>query len=116
MKEELDHIVENEIGELVPRPADKNVIRTKWVFKNKMNEQGEVIRKKERLVCKGYSQQEGIDYDKTYAPVVRIEVVSLFLAYAAHKKFKVYQMDVKLTFLNGEHGEEVYIGKAKGFL
>ena len=88
MKEELDQIVKNETWELVPRPADKNVIGTKWVFKNKMNEQGEVVRNKERLVCKGYSQQ-GIDYDKTYALVARIEVVRLFLAYATHKQLKV---------------------------
>ena len=57
MKEELDQIVKNETWELVPRPADNNVIGTKWVFKNKMNEQGEVVRNKERLVCKGYLQQ-----------------------------------------------------------
>ena len=89
MKEELEQIVKNETSELVPRPADKNVIGTKQVFKNKMNEQGEVVRNKERLVCKNYSQQEGIDYEETYALVARIEAVRLFLAYATHKKFKV---------------------------
>ena len=94
MKEELDQIVKNETWELVPRPTYKNVIGTKWVCRNKMNEQGEVVRNKEILVCKGYSQKEGIYYEVTYAPVV-------FLAYAAHKKFKVYQMDVMLAFLNG---------------
>ena len=90
MKEELDQIVKNKAWELVPRLVDKNVIGTKWVFRDKMNEQGEVVRNKEILVCKGYSQQEGIDYDETYAPVARIKVARLFLAYAAHKKFKVY--------------------------
>ena len=80
-----------------------------------MNEQGEVVRNKERLVCKGYSQQERIGYEKTYAPMARIEVVRLFLAYAAHKKFKVYQMDVKSAFLNGEIEEEVYIEQPEGF-
>ena len=60
---------------------------------NKMNEQGEVVRNKEKLVCKGYSQKEGIDYEETYAPVVRREVARLFLAYVVQKKFKVYQMD-----------------------
>ena len=100
MKEELDQIVKNETWELFPRPADKNVIGTQWVFRNK-----------ERLVCKGYSQQEGIDYDETYAPMERIEVVRLFLASATYKKFKVYQMDVKSVFLNGELEEEVYILK-----
>ena len=98
MKEELAQIVKNETWELVHRPTKKNVIGTKWVFRNKMNEQGEVVRNKERLVCKGFSQQQGIDYKETYALVARIEVVRLFLAYAAQKKFKVYQMDVKSAF------------------
>ena len=100
MKEELDQILKNETWELVPRPANKNVIGTKWVFRNKMNEQGEVVRKKVILVYKGYSQKEGIDYDETYAPIEIIEVVRLLLAYVAYKKFKVYQMDIKLSFLN----------------
>ena len=72
MKEELDQIVKNETWELVPRTIDKNVIGTKWVFRNKMNEQGKVVRNKERLVCKGYSQKEGIDNEENYAPVARI--------------------------------------------
>ena len=114
MKEELDQIVKNETWELVPRPVDKNVIGTKWVFRNKMNEQGEVVRNKARLVCKGYSQEEGIDYDETNALVARIEVVILFLAYVVQKKFKVYQMDVKSTFLKGELEEEVYIEQPQG--
>ena len=80
MKEELDQIVKNETWELVPRPKIKNVIGTKWVFKNKMNEQGEVVRNKAKLVCKGYSQKEGIDYEETYALVARMEAVRMFLA------------------------------------
>ena len=67
------------------------------------------------MACKDYSQKEGIDYDETYAPVARIEAIRLYLAYAAQKKLKVYQMDVKSTFLNEEHEEEVYIEKPKGF-
>ena len=66
-----------------------------------MNEQGEVVRNKARLVCKGYSQQEGIDYEETYAPIARMEGVRMFLAYIGNKKFKVYQMNVKSAFLNG---------------
>ena len=79
-----------------------------------MNEQGEVVRNKERVVCKGYSRKEGIDYDETYTPMARIEVVRLFLAYVVQKKFKVYQMDVKLAFLNEELEEEVYTEQPKG--
>ena len=91
------------------------MIGTKWVFRNKMNEQGEVARNKVRLVCKGYSQQEGIDYEETYAPIDKIEAIRMFLTYAENTKFKVYQMDVKSAFLNGELEEEVYIEKPEGF-
>ena len=76
---------------------------------NKMNEQGEVVRNKARLVCKGYLQQEGIDYKETYAPVAIMQAVKMFLAYAANNGFKVYEMDVKSAFLNGELEEEVNI-------
>nr|GFC87972.1 copia protein [Tanacetum cinerariifolium] len=68
--------------------------------KNKKDESSLVIRNKVRLVAVGYSQQEGFDYDETFAPVARIEAIRLFLAYAAHKDFSVYQMDVKTAFLN----------------
>ena len=78
------------------------MIGTKWVFWNKMNGQGEVVRNKARLVCKGYSQQECIDYEETYGPIARMEAVRMFLSYATNKKFKVYQIDVKFAFLNGE--------------
>nr|GFB67307.1 retrovirus-related Pol polyprotein from transposon TNT 1-94 [Tanacetum cinerariifolium] len=74
---------------LVPRPEGKSVIKTKWIFKNKKDESSLVIRNKARLVAVGYSQQKGIDYDETFAPVARIEAIRLFLAYAAHKNFTV---------------------------
>nr|GFC67065.1 retrovirus-related Pol polyprotein from transposon TNT 1-94 [Tanacetum cinerariifolium] len=82
---------------------------------NKKDKSSSVIRNKARLVAVGYSQQEGIDYDETFAPVARIEAIRLFLAYAAHKDFTVYQMDVKTTFLNGILKEEVYVGQPPGF-
>nr|GEV51332.1 retrovirus-related Pol polyprotein from transposon TNT 1-94 [Tanacetum cinerariifolium] len=85
-------------------------------LKNKKDESSLVIRNKPRLVAVGYSQQEGIDYDETFAPVARIEAIRLFLAYAAHKDFTVYQMDVKTTFLNGILKEEVYVGQPPGFV
>ena len=107
--------MKNDTLELVPRPKDKNVIGTKWIFRNKMNEKGKVMRNKVRLVCKGYWQEEGKYYEDTYAPIERMEVVRMFLAYAASKKFKVYQMDIKSTFLNGELEEEVYMEKPNGF-
>ena len=115
MNEELDQIEKNQTQDLVPRPKDKNGIGTKWVSKNKMNEDGQVVRNKARLVCKGYSQVEGVDYEETFAPVVKMEAIRMFLAFASHKKLKVYQMDVKPTFLNGYLEEEVYIKKPDGF-
>ena len=89
MNEELDQIERNQTWELVPRPKDKNVIGTKWVYKNKMNEDGQVIKKKDRLVCKGYDQVEGIDYEEKFAPVARLEAIRMFLAFSSYKKIKV---------------------------
>jgi hypothetical protein len=98
MDEELDQIEKNDTWELVPRPKNKNVIGTKWVFRNKLNEDGQVTRNKARLVYKGYAQIEGIDFEETYDPVARIEAIHLLLAYACSKNFKVYQMDTKINF------------------
>ena len=101
MNEEIEQIEKNKTWTLVPRPKDKNVIGTKWVFRNKLNEDGKVLGNKVRLVCKGYSQEEGIDYGETFAPIARLQGVKTLFAYATHKGFKVYQMDVKSAFLNG---------------
>ena len=116
MNEEIEKIEKKKTWTLVPRPKDKNVIGTKWVFRNKLNEDGQVSRYKARLVCKGYSQEEGVDYGETFTPVARLEGVKTLLAYVAHNGFKVYQMDVKSIFLNGILDEEVYIEKPKGFI
>jgi hypothetical protein len=115
MDEELDQIEKNDIWELVPRPKNKNVIGTKWVFKNKLNEYGQVTRNKARLVCKGYAQIEGIDFEETFSPVARMEEIFFLLSYACSKNVKIDQMDVKSSFLNGELEEEVYIEQPKGF-
>jgi hypothetical protein len=85
------------------------------VFKNKMNEKGQVVRNKARLVCKRYAKVEGQNFDETFAPVARLEAIRMFLAYSCHKNFKVYQMDVKSTFPNGDLEEEVYMEQPKGF-
>ncbi|KAJ9544346.1 hypothetical protein OSB04_024053 [Centaurea solstitialis] len=116
MQEELLQFKRNKVYRLVPRPQDKSIIKTKWIFRNKKDESGLIVRNKARLVAKGYSQQEGIDYDETFAPVARIEAIRIFLAYAAHKNIKVFQMDVKSAFLNGVLHEEVYIEQPEGFL
>ena len=116
MQEELNQFAHLDVWTLVPRPPHKNIIGTKWIFKNKTDSDNIIVRNKARLVAKGYRQQEGIDYDETFAPVARIEAIRVFLAYAAHKNFTVYQMDVKTAFLNGELDEEVYVSQPDGFV
>ncbi|GKA77472.1 gag-pol polyprotein [Tanacetum coccineum] len=101
MQEELHQFDRLDVWELVDRPLYKNVINMKWIWKNKRDEENTIIRNKARLVAKGYDQKEGIDFKESFAPVPHLELVWLFVAYAAHKSFPVYQMDVKTTFLYG---------------
>ncbi|GKB89385.1 retrovirus-related pol polyprotein from transposon TNT 1-94 [Tanacetum coccineum] len=106
MQEELNQFVANDVWELVPQPKNLTIIGTKWVYRNKLDENGVVSRNKARLVAQGYNQQEGIDYDETYAPVARLESIRILLAYACAIDFKLFQMDVKSAFLNGFINEE----------
>ena len=115
MQEELNQFQRNEVWDLVPKPEGQTVIGTKWVFRNKLNESGIVIRNKARLVAQGYNQEEGIDFDETYAPVARLESIRMLLAYAAFLGFKLFQMDVKSAFLNGFIKEEVFVKQPPGF-
>ncbi|KAG7584165.1 GAG-pre-integrase domain [Arabidopsis suecica] len=115
MQEELEQFERNEVWELVKRPADTNVIGTKWIFKNKSDEKGVVVRNKARLVAQGYNQIEGVDFEETFAPVARLESIRLFLGMACILNFTVHQMDVKSAFLNGILQEEVYVEQPKGF-
>ncbi|GJS09635.1 putative ribonuclease H-like domain-containing protein [Tanacetum coccineum] len=92
------------------------VIGTKWVYRNKRDERGVVVRNKARLAAQGYTQEEGIDYDKVFDPVARIEAIRLFLAFASFMGFIVYQMDVKSAFLYGTIDEEVYVSQPPGFV
>ncbi|GJT12048.1 retrovirus-related pol polyprotein from transposon TNT 1-94 [Tanacetum coccineum] len=116
MQEELNQFKTNDVWELVPNPMDMTIIGTKWVYRNKLDENGVVTRNKARLVAQGYNQQEGIDYDETYAPVARLESIRILLAYACALDFKLYQMDVKSAFLNGFINEEVYVAQPLGFI
>ena len=116
MHEELNNFERNKVWKLVERPKDcRNVIGTKWIFKNKQDEHGMVVRNKARLVAQGYSQIEGIDFGETYAPVARLESIRILLAYASHHNFKLQQMDVKSAFLNGPLNELVYVKQPPGF-
>ncbi|XP_070050440.1 uncharacterized mitochondrial protein AtMg00820-like [Nicotiana tomentosiformis] len=109
MKEEIDQFERNKVWNLVPKPSDASIVGTKWVFKNKLNEFGQVVRNKARLVAQGYSHQEGIDYDETFVHVARFEFIRILLAFVAHKGFRLFQMDVKSVFLKGYISEEVYV-------
>ena len=115
MQEELAGFDRNEVWTLVPPPQYHPIVGTRWVFQNKLDEARVIIRNKERLVAKGFTQIEGLDYDETFAPISRLEAIIIFLSYAAHKGFKVYQMDVKSAFLNGELDTEVYLQQPPGF-
>ncbi|KAH9657663.1 CCHC-type domain-containing protein [Citrus sinensis] len=115
IQEELNQFERNNVWELVPNPEHQSIIGTKWVFRNKMDESSVIVRNKARLVAQGYNQEEGIDFDETFAPVARLESIRMFLAYACHKDFILYQMDVKSAFLNGYIMEEVYVKQPAGF-
>ena len=93
----------------MPRPSHQSIIKTKWVFRNKMNENGDITRNKVRLVAQGYSQEEGIDFEETYAPVARLEAIRILLAFAISQSVKLFQIDVKSAFLNDYIKEEVYV-------
>ena len=99
----------------MPRPKDVNVIRTKWIFKDKMDENGVIVRNKARLVAQGFKQIEEIDFDETFAPVARLESIWILLVVVCVWKFKLFQMDVKSAFLNAILNEEAYVEQSKGF-
>ncbi|GKA53714.1 putative ribonuclease H-like domain-containing protein [Tanacetum coccineum] len=109
MQKELLQFKLQEVWTLMDLPNGKRDLGTKWVFKNKKDERGIVIKNKARLVAQGYTQEEGIGYDEVFAPVARIEAIRIFLAYASFKDFVVYQMDVKSVFIYGKIEEEVYV-------
>ncbi|KAJ3674034.1 hypothetical protein LUZ60_006026 [Juncus effusus] len=109
MQDELAQFERNRVWILVPRPDNRSIIGTKWVFRNK------VVRNKARLVAQGFKQQEGVDFEETFAPVARLESIRLLLAYASIKGFPLFQMDVKSAFLNGFLEEKVYVEQPPGF-
>ncbi|GKB02980.1 putative ribonuclease H-like domain-containing protein [Tanacetum coccineum] len=115
IQDELLQFKLQKVWTLVDLLNGKRPIGTKWVFRNKKDERGIVIKNKARLVTQGYTQEEGIDYDEVFAPVARIEAIRLFLAYASFKDFLVYQTDVKSAFLYGKIEEEVYVCQPPGF-
>ncbi|GKC10268.1 retrovirus-related pol polyprotein from transposon TNT 1-94 [Tanacetum coccineum] len=116
MQEELNEFERLEVWELVPRPDKVMVITLKWIYKVKLDELGGILKNKARLVARGYRQEEGIDFEESFALVARLEAIRIFLAFAAHMNMVVYQMDVKIAFLNGNLREEVYVSQPDGFV
>ncbi|GJV79306.1 copia protein [Tanacetum coccineum] len=116
MQEELLQFKIQKVWTLVDLPYGKKAIGNKWVYRNKKDERGIVVRNKAILVAQGYKQEEGIDYDEVFAPVARIKAIKLFLAYVSFMNFLVYQMDVKSAFIYGIIEEEVYVRQPLGFV
>ncbi|GJU31960.1 retrovirus-related pol polyprotein from transposon TNT 1-94 [Tanacetum coccineum] len=116
MQEELNEFERLKVWELVPRPNKIMIITLKCIYKLKLDELGGILKNKARLVARGYRQEEGIDFEESFALVVRLEAISIFLAFAAHMNMVVYQMDVKTAFLNGNLREEVYVSQPYGFV
>ena len=115
MQEQLNQFEKSEVWELVPRSSNQSVLGTIWVFRNKMDENGLIVRNKARLVAQGFSQEEMINYEETFAPVARLEAIRMLLAFACFKDLVLYQMDVKSALLNGFINEEVYIEQPPSF-
>ncbi|GKA37672.1 retrovirus-related pol polyprotein from transposon TNT 1-94 [Tanacetum coccineum] len=109
-------IVPPDHQELVPPPDKAFVITLKWIYKVKLDELGSILKNKARLVARGYRQEEGIDFEESFAPVTRLEAIQIFLAFATHMNMVIYQMDVKTAFLNGNLREEGYVSQPDGFV
>ncbi|GJY76147.1 retrovirus-related pol polyprotein from transposon TNT 1-94 [Tanacetum coccineum] len=116
MQKELNEFERLGVWELIPRPDKVMVITLKWIYKVKLDELGGILKNKARLVARGYRQEEGIDFEESFAPVARLEAIRIFLAFVAHMNMVVYQMDVKTAFLNGNLREEVYVSQPDGFV
>ena len=114
MKEELDTLSKNHTWDLVTLPPRKSVVGCKWIYKIKTRSDGSIERYKTRFVVKGFTQEHGIDYEETFAPVARISSVRTLLAIAVASKWDIFQMDVKNAFLNGDLSEEVYMQPPPG--
>ncbi|GJV64207.1 retrovirus-related pol polyprotein from transposon TNT 1-94 [Tanacetum coccineum] len=116
MQEELNEFKRLEVWELVPRPTRVMIITLKWIYKVKLDELGGVLKNKARLVARGYHQEEGIDFEESFAPVARLKAIRIFIAFDVHMNMIVYQMDVKTAFLNGTLRGEVYFSQPDVFV
>ena len=116
MKVEYEALMKNETWDLVPYPNEKNVIGNKWIYKVKFNLVGDIEKYKARLVAKGFAQKYGVDYEETFAPVAKMPTVRVILALSAAQGWKVFQLDVKSAFLNGDLDVEIFMTQPEGFI
>nr|GFA86337.1 retrovirus-related Pol polyprotein from transposon TNT 1-94 [Tanacetum cinerariifolium] len=116
IQEEIYEFERLQVWELVPCPNKVMLIKLKWIYKVKTDEFGGVLKNKARLVSQIFKQEEGIDFEESFAPVARIEAIHIFVANAANKNMIILQVDVKTEFLNGELKEEVYVSQPEGFV
>lgn len=116
MSAEIESIEKNQTWELTVLPKGVKSIGVKWVYKTKVNENGEVEKFKARLVAKGYAQRHGVDYTEVFAPVARLDTIRMILAMDAQFSWEVFQLDVKSGFLHGELKEEVFVQQPEGFI
>ncbi|GKE94036.1 retrovirus-related pol polyprotein from transposon TNT 1-94, partial [Tanacetum coccineum] len=116
MQDELNQFKCLNVWELVERLVGRNIMAVKWLWKTKTDLENMVIQNKSCFVTKGYCQEEGINIEESFAPVARLKAVRIFVPYAAHKNFPIYQMDVKMTFLNGTLKEEIFVSQPKDFV
>ena len=116
MNEEYNSIMRNKSWELVQFPKDKVPIGSKWLFKSKFKDDGSIDKLKARLVANHYSQQEGIDFEETYAPIAKLNTIRLLVALATKQNWRIHKLDVKFAFLNGDLKEEVYLVQPEGFV
>ena len=115
MRDEMDSMVRNKVWKLIDLPSGRKSIGNKWAFKIKHREDGSIDKFKDRLVAKGFTQIEGVYYEETFSPVVRIASIHLLLALVAHLDLELFQMDIKTAFLNGNLEEEIYMDQPIGF-
>ena len=108
-------IEKNNIWELVAIPREREVVSLKWIYKIKLNQEGDIQKHKERLVARGFTQKPGIDFYETFSPVARLETIRTVIVVAAQNKWKIFQLDVKSAFLNGKLDEEIYVEQPQGF-
>ncbi|GJS57204.1 retrovirus-related pol polyprotein from transposon TNT 1-94 [Tanacetum coccineum] len=116
MQDEIHEFDRLQVWKLVPQLDYVMIIALKWIYKVKLDEYGDVLKNKARLVANGYRQEEGINFEESFAPVARIKAIRIFIANAASKNMTIYQMDAKTAFLNGELKEEVYVSQPEGFV